>query len=300
MYVNDDEKHNIKFYDINNKLLLPNKTLKQCKINSINSIIYVNVYRVKINICFSDDKIYKKGEIEIDIDDIIYETFIYKVINQFELDKNNINIKQLKMMSDSLEITKDTFNEYLNDNHHKMLVINISKIPNTPTIDKISIDNNNGIQCQTTTMNTDPIHYEYKYELKNMETNQIKTGSIKRINEMLVIKETQSDKRYYYMRIRIFNQVIHSQWSSWQYKSHSIPVIDNIKCDAITQTECTIQWQAGLNEYDLKQDMRYKLYMKIKNVNEEMDEKEREELDSKLIVFDKNNKDYKYQMNGLK
>eukprot|EP01084_Bolivina_argentea_P076045 137795_1 len=28
-------------------------------------------------------------------------------------------------MSDSLEITKDTFNEYLNDNHHKALVINI-------------------------------------------------------------------------------------------------------------------------------------------------------------------------------
>eukprot|EP01084_Bolivina_argentea_P076046 137796_1 len=49
-------------------------------------------------------------------------------------------------MSDSLEITKDTFNEYLNDNHHKALVINIQinnlenkeeKVDNSP-IEKVA------------------------------------------------------------------------------------------------------------------------------------------------------------------
>eukprot|EP01084_Bolivina_argentea_P173977 301358_1 len=85
-------------------------------------------------------------------------------------------------------------------------------------------------------------------------------------------------------------------------KRHPIPVIENIKCNGITQTECTVEWEARLNEYDLKEDSNIgcKLYMKIENMNGEMDEKEREEFNSKLIVFDSNNKNYKYEMNGLK
>eukprot|EP01083_Nonionella_stella_P080141 220057_1 len=81
---------------------------------------------------------------------------------------------------------------------------------------------------------------------------------------------------------------------------HPIPVFDEIKCESITQESCTVRWIAALSAQDLNKKCKSKLFMKIKNVNEDMDEKEREPLDSEMIVFDANNKQYQYKMSDLK
>eukprot|EP01084_Bolivina_argentea_P222285 376271_1 len=116
-------------------------------------------------------------------------------------------------MSDNTKITTDTFNEYLKNNYSNNLVINIGKTPNQPTIDKITIDNNT-IHVEMVTIDNDPKHYEYNYELKNEQTNQIRTDVTEKIHQKLVIKQIQSDELCS-IRINIFNQVAHSPWSSW-------------------------------------------------------------------------------------
>eukprot|EP01084_Bolivina_argentea_P018780 34949_1 len=79
----------------------------------------------------------------------------------------------------------------------------------------------------------------------------------------------------------------------------SIPIIEDIKCESIG-TQCIVQWKAHLSEQDVNAKIRSQMHMKIINVNEEMDEKEREQMDSDYIEFDKQNTNYKYEMNELK
>eukprot|EP01084_Bolivina_argentea_P020091 37389_1 len=81
---------------------------------------------------------------------------------------------------------------------------------------------------------------------------------------------------------------------------HPVPIIDGIKIVQLTNTQCTVQWKAVLSPQDLATKTTCKLYMKIKAVNDEMDEKKIEQFDSDLIVFDADNNSYEYKLNELR
>eukprot|EP01084_Bolivina_argentea_P200994 343606_1 len=83
-------------------------------------------------------------------------------------------------------------------------------------------------------------------------------------------------------------------------EKHPIPIIDDIQCEDITQSECTVKWNAELSAKDLKKKINSKLFMKVENINNDIDEKEKEQINSELILFNSNKKQYKYNMSGLK
>eukprot|EP01084_Bolivina_argentea_P222284 376269_1 len=188
-------------------------------------------------------------------------------------------------MSDNTKITTDTFNEYLKNNYSNNLVINIGKTPNQPTIDKITIDNNT-IHVEMVTIDNDPKHYEYNYELKNEQTNQIRTGVTENIHQKLVIKQIQSDALCS-IRINIFNQVAHSPWSSWKHPSFKVNIIDKTDEDNLSE----IQLQRYLLPSDTIGQVKTIYLEQIKDDKTDIND---------LLFFNDNNTDEKDVMNNNK
>eukprot|EP01084_Bolivina_argentea_P308815 534081_1 len=50
-------------------------------------------------------------------------------------------------------------------------------------------------------------------------------------------------------------------------EKHPIPIIDDIQCEDITNSECTVKWNAELPANDLKKKINSKLFVKIENIN---------------------------------
>eukprot|EP01083_Nonionella_stella_P160198 523424_1 len=81
---------------------------------------------------------------------------------------------------------------------------------------------------------------------------------------------------------------------------HPLPVITELKTESITTNAATVQWQAVLLKKDMDIMTSSKLFMRFEYVNDEMDEKEKEsKIESTLILFDKNKKQYSYQFDNL-
>eukprot|EP01084_Bolivina_argentea_P110829 197829_1 len=80
---------------------------------------------------------------------------------------------------------------------------------------------------------------------------------------------------------------------------HALPIIDQVQIKDITNSTATVHFNASLSKQDRNKKNGTKLYMKIECLDNEMDEKEKEVINSELIPYNLNTNNYKYQLKEL-
>eukprot|EP01084_Bolivina_argentea_P173981 301367_1 len=227
---------------------------------------------------------------------------ISSLIKQLSILNETVTQNEAKLKSD----INAEFNKLINSisNKQEALLKQLHKIAE----DKKSVINAKSQQLQERLQKTQNMMKSCDELLENTSIDKYerKKKILSMINDIL--NEKIQEKHVTDIEANIFFQFNGESVSSFVAKLaiisgmgiHPIPVISGIKCENVTRTECRVEWDAALSEQDLNRKINSKLFMKIKNVNDEIDEKEREQLDSELIEFDKNKRQYEHEMIGLK
>eukprot|EP01084_Bolivina_argentea_P249432 417548_1 len=224
-----------------------------------------------------------------------FENKINSLINDMQIRKTHIN-ETKKKYTDDINCAFDNVIKKINAKRDEILQ-ELNQIVSNVEI----IANEQSTKINMNKQTCDKIMNECK-EIRNSEMNE--NEKQKEITAMInneIKDETIVDKIDNLPHVQFYfdHEAVITFTSNLAeiHTPYPIPIIDNISCENITSTDCTVRWNATVVGGDLNSKTKTKLFMQLKTID---DSKEKEPIKSQMILFEANINKYEYVFNGLK